>query len=366
MYSSLEKLLHIFPEKNWNWFAVSKNPNISWSFVTTHLHFPWNFKSLSYNPNISLEIIKNNPGYYWCWKTISWRSDLTLNFVKQNLDKDIDWNAISNIQNLDIQFVIQCKDYNWNWYSISKNSSITWKIIQNYPNLPWNYEGISINPNINEEIVKNNPQINWDYYTLSYNDNITWEFIKDNLDKDWSWYEISLKKVNWDIVEKYPELPWNVIGLSSNINITFEKHLRNINFSDDREWIWVKIFNKNFNIPEEQLKSLFTIQPNLSIIYNSVKEKYINTETKEALIPEYFLNNSDTYIYAYLSLNPFLTSDIVCQYIDKDWSWASISSNSFSYEREFKEKIKREKVNRILGSDKRLYNDLSFMILKYI
>lgn len=82
MYSSLEKLLLLFPDKDWNWNTVSKNTCISWKFVVSNLHLPWVWSSLSSNLNISIETIILNPKYPWSWESISWREDLTLDIVK--------------------------------------------------------------------------------------------------------------------------------------------------------------------------------------------------------------------------------------------------------------------------------------------
>jgi hypothetical protein len=46
-----------------NWF---------WKFVEAHPHKPWDWYGLSRNPNITWEIVEANPDKPWCWKSLSW------------------------------------------------------------------------------------------------------------------------------------------------------------------------------------------------------------------------------------------------------------------------------------------------------
>jgi hypothetical protein len=38
------------PDKRWNYYNLSKNPNITWDVVAAHPDKPWNYYALSNNP----------------------------------------------------------------------------------------------------------------------------------------------------------------------------------------------------------------------------------------------------------------------------------------------------------------------------
>src|SRR5437868_13050506 len=49
----LTTLFKLFPDKLWDMYGISQNPNISFDFVLTHPELKWNWYGLSYNPNLS-------------------------------------------------------------------------------------------------------------------------------------------------------------------------------------------------------------------------------------------------------------------------------------------------------------------------
>ena len=59
------------PEKNWYWFYLSFNPNITWEIIQAHPEKPWDWRYLSANPNITWEIIQANPHIQWDWYWLS-------------------------------------------------------------------------------------------------------------------------------------------------------------------------------------------------------------------------------------------------------------------------------------------------------
>ena len=59
------------PEKGWDYWGLSKNPNITWEIVKKHPEFNWNYYGLSSNPNITWEIIKMNPEKPWDYQGLS-------------------------------------------------------------------------------------------------------------------------------------------------------------------------------------------------------------------------------------------------------------------------------------------------------
>jgi len=64
-------LLQLYPDKPWNWYGLSSNPNISWEIVCSNPDKPWDWYELSMNPNITLEIVCSNPDKPWNWYGLS-------------------------------------------------------------------------------------------------------------------------------------------------------------------------------------------------------------------------------------------------------------------------------------------------------
>ena len=106
--NSLIKLLELYPDKPWDWFELSKNPNITWELVQAHPDKPWSWYGLSYNPNITWEIVQSHP------------------------------------------------DKTWQWYGLSKNPNITWDIVQAHPDKPWDWIALSSNKFLKDKIALKN------------------------------------------------------------------------------------------------------------------------------------------------------------------------------------------------------------------
>jgi hypothetical protein len=122
--NDLLKLLELYPNKDWNYFYLSFNPNITREIAKNNLNCldkKWNYYCLSSNPNITWEIVRDNP------------------------------------------------DKGWNYYCLSSNPNITWEIVRDNPDKGWNYTYLSSNPNITWEIVRDNPDKEWSYTHLSEN-----------------------------------------------------------------------------------------------------------------------------------------------------------------------------------------------------
>ena len=65
MTNHLYILLELFPNKPWDYYHLSRNPNITWNIVKANPNKPWDYKWLSKNPNITWDIVKANPDKRW-------------------------------------------------------------------------------------------------------------------------------------------------------------------------------------------------------------------------------------------------------------------------------------------------------------
>ena len=57
---SLIKLLELYPDKDWDWYGLSYNTNITWEIVQNNQYKYWNWIILSQNTIITWKIFKNN------------------------------------------------------------------------------------------------------------------------------------------------------------------------------------------------------------------------------------------------------------------------------------------------------------------
>ena len=46
------KFMEAHPDKEWNWYWISKNPNITWEIIEANPDKPWNWALLNQHPNI--------------------------------------------------------------------------------------------------------------------------------------------------------------------------------------------------------------------------------------------------------------------------------------------------------------------------
>src|SRR3954466_13707696 len=73
----LTTLLKMFPDKPWDWYGLSQNPNITWQAILDNLDKPWNWYYISHNPNITWKNIYDNLDKPWDWSGISINPNVT-------------------------------------------------------------------------------------------------------------------------------------------------------------------------------------------------------------------------------------------------------------------------------------------------
>lgn len=237
----LTKLLERFPNANWDYEALSRNPGLPWEFVMKNLDKKWSWFVLSLRPEVTIEVILRHPRLNWSISMFCLNTNLTPALVDQYRHK-FDWNYknLSINRNFDWSYVEKNLQEDWDFFALSYHRSVTWEIVMKYPNIRWDHQGLSMNPNITWEIITNNPQIAWCYYHLSRNPNINFEIVKANPQFPWSpWCISEHPAVTWEIVVDNPDYPWDFGTMSRNPNITKEIMASNPNHpwkSVDDDW----------------------------------------------------------------------------------------------------------------------------------
>jgi hypothetical protein len=87
------ELVQANPGKEWHYYCLSENPNITWEIVQTNPNKPWNYGQLSSNPNITWEIIQDNPDKKWDYWHLSYNPNITWEIVRDdpNDNPDREW-----------------------------------------------------------------------------------------------------------------------------------------------------------------------------------------------------------------------------------------------------------------------------------
>jgi hypothetical protein len=63
--------MELYPNRDWSWYGVSMNPNITWEIIRDNPNRNWDWLGISKNPNITWEIIRDNPNRNWDWAHIA-------------------------------------------------------------------------------------------------------------------------------------------------------------------------------------------------------------------------------------------------------------------------------------------------------
>ena len=86
----LWSLIKKYPNKDWNWYWISRNPNILLDIIEKYSDKPWDWGWISCNPNLTMEFIEKYPDKPWHWGWISDNKFLYNEIVYQKkLKKDI-------------------------------------------------------------------------------------------------------------------------------------------------------------------------------------------------------------------------------------------------------------------------------------
>ena len=220
--SQIELLLEKYPNKKWNWFLISQNPNISWDFILNHPEKPWCWFNLALNKITTLKMIEdqwnrleqnekklrnNMDPYKWqlypqisYWCGVVYNPNITLDLILRNAKRlsKADWNYVSYKFEITMDILKKHPLKPWDWITLSSKSNITMEDIEStLSKFPWDFGGISRNPNLTIHMIR--------------------KFYK----KKWSWNNISRNPgITMDMVENNYDLPWEKHGLSSNPNLT--------------------------------------------------------------------------------------------------------------------------------------------------
>lgn len=306
----LQRLILQFPEKQWRWDLLLKNPNIDFQFylenkslfqygdisanpnivledVLSHPEIKWNFVELSDNENISMEEVFSHPEMDWKYQNMYWRTDITIHHILELERRGI---SISNAQsfwivdaNINLNDILSNPHVNWGDYVLfdySLNKRCTLDEILSLPKESWNWDNLSMNESIPVSDIVKTPHLPWN-----------WEFISERATAE-------------DLL-MYPNENWSEEWLQNNRNFTVT------------DWLNIPIL-RNLKITVVKITDDDVINH-----YNLLDKMEVDTTTLSLPVCLKYFGVEDC------SMNPNLTYDFVFNNSDLNWSWSNISSNKF-------------------------------------
>jgi len=283
--------------KQWDWFYLSQNHNITEQDILTNHTLPWSFYSILQNPSLSLSQLNNI--YSKLWGT---RLDNVLQSAIPGTNKCASWYLSRNTKvpihwflNYEAQGLIET---DIDWYSIAKHPQLTMADLEhdtiNKANIIFEaQQNTSLPLDMLIDWLTSN---NYSTYTISYRNDIT--------EQD---------------IDRYPNFNWNYSCLSSVLKPDYIERHR------EKEWCeTLFLLNPTFEV-EDMIKhcsasclqntgSLISLNP--SITLNKVREwrETHHFEWSDML----------------LSGNPGITIEDIYYNPVYEWCYSMVSKNTFS------------------------------------
>jgi hypothetical protein len=238
--------------------------------------------------NFVVHLINRHPDWNWDWDAISNNPNIPLDFISQKIDEKWNWSRLSNNSNLTIEFILNHDDKKWDMYNLSRNPNID---REKAPHLRWNFQGILSNPNTSlqqiEEYIKKIP-FNWceiwlwtnpnvteaflekhidkipDWLSLSLNKNISISFVKKHIDRHWDWKTLS-KNIHIDEIRANSHLPWDYDCISENLTLSIPRDvdlILNWTLLSKNPIVTIKCIEDNLNLPWDW--KAFALNPNIT------------------------------------------------------------------------------------------------------
>ena len=325
VYSELEKIVSAYPNKSWDFYLLSQNPNISQSFIDEHPEIPWNKEFRYYNPNIPESFIDEHPEMNWDFKILSTFHHLSTFFIEKYIIELWDYDLLSMHPNIDFHLVKSTPYCSWNYEIIcSQAKFIHFNMYKHNPDFPWSKIYLVQNPNITWENVMES-DLNEYAAGFSHNPNITIEIINNHPDISWDWSAIS-RTIQLDETLLRENKPWDYYWLSSNPSLTWKM----VDNQKEKPWDLYYIF-ANFHISEKSID--FFINEKNRLLMDWWRISFHRN------VPLHVLDKFKHYIvWEYIGYNQNLTLDFIQKNEELFTSYDCLSYNLFDFKEEQKQK----------------------------
>jgi hypothetical protein len=330
----LIELVKAYPNKEWDWYALSENPNININDMINNPKLPFVWELATTNPSISLNDILTNSNKSWNWNKVSYRDDLTIDIVNSY---NVPWNTKYFPKGVyTTKYVLENCDTNdlsvINF--LSRNKTLTIQNILSNLHLKWNWSALSNNPSITFDNILSTLHLPWDWNKISKSSKITINDIIKYYNLPWDWAELT-KICHINDIYNNLDLPWVLEELSYNKTITTNDILTksNINWN-----IYMALYNPNVSIYELEKHIEFTtrnINSNICLTEDFIN-KYKNILTCSSVSAysnvslRYILDHPEyEWHWVCLSENPHIKIIDIYNNPELPWDWEKLSRNIF-------------------------------------
>jgi hypothetical protein len=228
-------LLKLYPNKDWDWGAISSNPNITIDIIEENLDKRWNWRYMSANSSLPWAFVEKNLDLYWDWKLLSKNSCVTWEIIKENFYLDWDWGCLSENPNITHEIITANAQLAWDMSKFAYNNpnSPSCQIPQAHPIYEYSYN-MSKNPDFFEHFLPSE-YWKWDLKGLSENPKVTWDFIFAHIDISWSWAYLSQRHdITWNIIERKMDID---LKKDTDTNMYSYRNIgRHLNVDWNPEW----------------------------------------------------------------------------------------------------------------------------------
>jgi hypothetical protein len=210
------------PNESWDFYKLSKHPQLTWDYVMQYSHKQWDWKYLSKHPSLSFEDVRRLPDKHWDWCEISDHPNISLKTISEY--PDYFWNFTKRVVPVEILektpryriypdrptsqswvVILGNTDICWDWKGLSKRSDLSWDTVLENPYLPWDWKYLSRRYDFTKKIVESltNRDCNWEY--------------------DWDWKHLTrwLRR-DFAFLLKFPNKPWDFSWLSRYVDIDWD------------------------------------------------------------------------------------------------------------------------------------------------
>lgn len=225
------------------WKSLSKNPNITVTFVEEHFDENWDWKFLSKNMKDITKVVTKHPTWPWNYVFLSMNKSLTAEFVEKHFDKEWNWDNLSHNENV-VKTGLEkhIDEWPWTWKNVSQLAAIiSPNLILQHKTKPWDWRQIAYYLNADVSFFEEHKD-NFSFNALAGNRNLTVEFVEKNMDRfkneshlTWKWLSERMIITKEYLQDHLYDRPWDPNALSQNIHLSPDIVLEH---KDKFPWNW--------------------------------------------------------------------------------------------------------------------------------
>lgn len=109
--TTIKDLIVAFPNKEWDWKALTISKFIPVEFLIDNYTLPWDwYEATSFLP---FSFIQDHPDFAWNWNYLS--SYVCIDQIIENPHLKWDWKEVSMHPDLTPEIIFKFPDFNWHW-----------------------------------------------------------------------------------------------------------------------------------------------------------------------------------------------------------------------------------------------------------